>query len=310
MLEYSKTHKHYHTLDYYLKTKYDKKVFKVSLNASFSCPNRDGTKGIGGCGFCSAKGSGDYAGDAYKPLDIQFEEVKNIMELKWPNSYYIAYFQAYSNTYGSIDKLHQTFDQFIGKENVIGMSIATRCDCINKEVIDYLKELKKNFKEFWVELGLQSSKAKTQKLLNLCYTNKDFKNAIKLLNEANIDVIVHIIDGLPYETKEDQINTIKFVNKFKAIKGIKIHILNVLDNVAIAKLYTKNKASFISEDEFIDIATTQISNLRDDIVIHRIGADVNSDNLLGPLWVRKKLTVMDKIDNYLKDNEIYQGDNY
>ena len=220
MFEYYYTKKHYHTLDYYLKSKYNKKVFKVSLNASFSCPNRDGKKGYNGCAFCSAKGSGDFAGDANDSLLTQFENVKEIMERKWKDAYYIAYFQAYSNTYAPISKLKETFELFVNKENVIGMSIATRCDCINEEVVNYLKELKGNFKEFWVELGLQSAKASTMKKMNLKYTYSEFKKAVKLLADANIDVIVHIIDGLPNESKKDQINTIKKINKLP-IKGLK-----------------------------------------------------------------------------------------
>ena len=223
MFEFNITKKHYHTLDYYLKSKYNKKVFKVPLNASFTCPNRDGSKGKGGCIFCSAIGSGDFAGDPKESLMNQFNQVKSVINQKWPDAYNIVYFQAFSNTYGSIEKLKETFEPFINKENVIGMSIATRCDCITQEIVDYLKTLKVHFKEFWVELGLQSANAKTMKLLNLGYTYKEFERTVKMLAKANIDVIVHIIDGLPYESKQDQINTIKKINKLP-FKGLKIHV--------------------------------------------------------------------------------------
>lgn len=309
MFEYYYTKKHYHTLDYYLKSKYNKKVFKVSLNASFSCPNRDGKKGYNGCAFCSSVGSGDFAGKASEPLLTQFENIKNIMEQKWKDAYYIAYFQAYSNTYASIDKLKETFSQFINKEKVIGMSIATRCDCINKEVVEYLKELKSNFKEFWVELGLQSANEKTMKLMNLQYTYKEFKDAVKLLSDANIDVIVHIIDGLPFESKLDQINTIKKINKLK-IKGLKIHVLNVIENTKVAKMYLNNEFDVISENDFIDIAISQLAHLKDDVIIHRLGADSSQEDLIAPSWVRKKMSIVDKIDTFMKDNDIFQADNY
>ena len=309
MFEYYYTKKHYHTLDYYLKSKYNKKVFKVSLNASFSCPNRDGKKGYTGCAFCSSVGSGDFAGKASEPLLTQFENIKNIMEQKWKDAYYIAYYQAYSNTYASIDKLKETFSQFINKEKVIGMSIATRCDCINKEVVEYLKELKSNFKEFWVELGLQSANEKTMKLMNLQYTYKEFKDAVKLLSDANIDVIVHIIDGLPFESKLDQINTIKKVNKLK-IKGLKIHVLNVIENTKVAKMYLNNEFDVISEDDFIDIAISQLAHLKDDVIIHRLGADSSQEDLIAPSWVRKKMSIVDKIDTYMKENNIFQADEY
>lgn len=309
MFEYYYTKKHYHTLDYYLKSKYNKKVFKVSLNASFSCPNRDGKKGYNGCAFCSAKGSGDFAGDANDSLLTQFENVKEIMERKWKDAYYIAYFQAYSNTYAPISKLKETFELFVNKENVIGMSIATRCDCINEEVVNYLKELKNYFKEFWVELGLQSAKASTMKQMNLKYTFTEFKKAVKLLAKANIDVIVHIIDGLPNESKIDQINTIKKINKLP-IKGLKIHVLNVIENTKIAKMYLNDEFKVISEEEFIDIAVSQLSYLKDDVIIHRLGADSATDDLIAPCWVRKKMSIVDKIDTFMKDNDIFQADNY
>lgn len=308
MFEYYYTKKHYHTLDYYLKTKYNKKVFKVPLNASFTCPNRDGKKAIGGCAFCSSVGSGDFAGNPKDSLMKQFNDTKRIIEEKWPDAYNIVYFQAFSNTYGSIDKLKATFEPFINKENVIGISIATRCDCINEEIVNYLSTLKKYFKEFWIELGLQSAKSETMKLLNLGYNLKEFKSAVKLLSRAEIDVIVHIIDGLPFESKQDQINTIKFINKLP-IKGIKIHVLNVIEHTKIAEMYKENIFKTISDVEFIDIAISQISYLRDDIIIHRIGADSKIADLIAPNWVSKKMRIVDEIDKRLEENQIFQGDN-
>ena len=309
MFEFNITKKHYHTLDYYLKSKYNKKVFKVPLNASFTCPNRDGSKGKGGCIFCSAIGSGDFAGDPKESLMNQFNQVKSVINQKWPDAYNIVYFQAFSNTYGSIEKLKETFEPFINKENVIGMSIATRCDCITQEIVDYLKTLKVHFKEFWVELGLQSANAKTMKLLNLGYTYKEFERAVKMLAKANIDVIVHIIDGLPYESKQDQINTIKKINKLP-FKGLKIHVLNVLENTKLGHMYLNNEFEVISEDEFVDIAISQLEILKDDVVIHRIGADSKVDDLIAPNWVSKKMKIVDKIDVLMDKQDIYQSDEY
>ena len=188
------------------------------------------------------------------------------------------------------------------------MSIATRCDCINQEIVDYLKTLKVHFKEFWVELGLQSANDKTMKLLNLGYTYKEFENAVKMLSKAGIDVIVHIIDGLPFETKQDQINTIKKINKLD-FKGLKIHVLNVIDNTKLAKMYLNNEFETISEDQFVDIAISQLSYLKDDVVIHRIGADSKVEYLIAPSWVSKKMKIVDKIDVIMDENDIYQGDN-
>lgn len=309
MFEYNITKKHYHTLDYYLKTKYNKKVFKVPLNASFTCPNRDGKKGYGGCAFCSSVGSGDFAGNPKDDLMVQFETIKANIEKKWPDSLNIVYFQAFSNTYGSIEKLKETFEPFINKENVIGMSIATRCDCINEEVVNYLKTLKKHFKEFWVELGLQSANKKTMELLNLGYTYKEFKDAVNLLAKADIDVIVHIIDGLPFESKQDQINTILKINKLK-FKGLKIHVLNVIEKTKIAKMYLNNEFEVMSEEEFIDTSISQLLHLKDDIIIHRIGADSKVEDLIAPTWVSKKMSLIDKIDVLMDQNDLYQGEYY
>lgn len=309
MFEFYRTKKHYHTLDYYLKSKYKKKVFKVPLNASFTCPNRDGTKGTNGCIFCSLKGSGDFAGNPNDSLIKQFETVSSTIEKKWNDAYKIAYFQAFSNTYGPISKLKEAFEQFIDKKDVIGLSIATRCDCIDESIVNYLKELKTHFKEFWVELGLQSAKAKTMKFLNLCYDYNDFKQAVTLLSKAGIDVVIHIIDGLPYETKKDQLETIKKINKLP-IKGLKIHVLNVIENTKLAAMYKAGSFTLLKEEEFVDIVASQISLLRDDIIIHRLGADSNQNDLLAPEWVKHKFTTNDKIDMFLEKNEIYQGDNY
>lgn len=305
--EYNITNKHYHTIDFYLKSKYQKKVFKVPLNASFTCPNRDGSKGINGCAFCSNKGSGDFAGNPQESLLKQFDSVKENISKKWKNAYYIAYFQAFSNTYGSVEKIKDNLETFINKKDIIGMSIATRCDCIDENIVEYLKSIKHNFKEFWVELGLQTAKKQTMKSMNLCYDTKDFKKAIKLLREANIDIIVHIIDGLPNESQQDMINTIHFVNKLD-IQGIKIHCLNVIKNTKIASMYEQGKFKVISQEEYIKTIAKQIATLKENVIIHRLGADSNSDDLIAPTWISKKLSLIDKIDEYLDENEIFQGD--
>ena len=299
--------KRYNTYNKFLKDKFGVKVHKLIIDAGFSCPNRDGKKGYGGCAFCSSVGSGDFAGNPKDDLMVQFETIKANIEKKWPDSLNIVYFQAFSNTYGSIEKLKETFEPFINKENVIGMSIATRCDCINEEVVNYLKTLKKHFKEFWVELGLQSANKKTMELLNLGYTYKEFKDAVNLLSKANIDVIVHIIDGLPFESKEDQLTTIRQINKLN-IFGLKIHVLNVIENTKIAKMYLNNEFNVISEEDFIDIASSQLAILDDKVIIHRLGADSASEDLIAPSWVRKKMSIVDKIDTHMKDNEIFQGE--
>ncbi len=309
MFEYHFTHKHYHSLDYYFKSKYGKKVSKISLNASFTCPNRDGTKSTGGCLFCSNEGSGDFAGNPKESLQLQFEHIKAMMDKKWPDALYILYFQAFSNTYGSLEKLKATFEPFINKENVIGLSIATRCDCLDESIVAYLASLKPYFKEFWIELGLQTTKASSMKLLNLKYSFQDFKKAVTLLHRYHIDVIVHIIDGLPYESKEDQIQTISKINSLP-IQGLKIHNLNILKDTKLAKMYLKGEFSTLSEQEFIDIVAHQLAYLKEDIVIHRIGADGDEAKLIAPEYVKKKRAVVDHLDLYMEEKNLFQGDLY
>lgn len=305
--EYQVTNKRYHTLDYYLKTKYGKKVFKIPLNASFSCPNRDGTKGIGGCTFCSNKGSGDFAGNPLHSLNQQYDEMIKVMERKWPDAYYIVYFQAYTNTYGSLKKLKETYEPFIGKEKVIGMSIATRPDCIDEEIVAYLSELKTHFKEFWIELGLQTSFDKTADLIHRCYSYSCFEKAVFLLNQAKIQIVVHIIDGLPHETKKMMIQTIKKLNKLPLF-GIKIHMLNILKDTKMAQDYQKQKFSLLTEEEFVDIVIEQLKYLKGSVIVHRIGGDSDAQQLIAPQWVLKKLSVVDKIDQKMEEEGVFQGD--
>lgn len=303
--------KHYITMDNYCKDKYNKKTYKVSLNGNFSCPNRDGTLSSDGCIFCSEKGSGDFAGDKTKPLDVQFNEIKEIMKKKWPDGYYIAYFQANTNTYASVDRLKDTYSKIITEngpidENIKVLSIATRPDCINEEIVDYLKELNKKI-EVWIELGFQTSNEETAALINRGYTNNVFVKAVKLLKESNIKVIVHIINGLPYETKEDMLNTTKFVNDLN-VDGIKIHMLHIMKNTPLEKYYKDKPFKVLTLDEYVEIVVNEIRNISTNTVIHRITGDAPKDLLIEPLWTLKKLVVMNEIDKTMRKYNYYQGD--
>ncbi len=307
--EYNVTQKRYHTLDYYLKTKYHKKVFKVPLNASFSCPNRDGSKGVGGCTFCSAMGSGDFAGNPQHALKQQFDEVMQIMHQKWNDAYYIVYFQAFSNTYAPIDVLKRTFEPFIHQNDVVGMSIATRPDCINEENVAYLKELSQYFEEFWVELGLQSAYDKTALLIHRGYFYEEFVKAVHLLNDAGIRIVVHIIDGLPHETEQMMIQTIKKLNQLP-IFGIKIHMLNVIENTPIAKDYLNHKFYLLSETEFVNIVVNQLQYLKGSVIVHRIGGDSDPKHLIAPQWALKKMNVVNQIDKKMEELDAFQGEKF
>ena len=226
MFKYSYNNKRYHTLDYFYKNKFNSKVFKVSLNAGFTCPNIDGTVGYGGCIYCSSLGSGEFAGDKNKDLVTQFNEVKTMMEKKWPNSKYIGYFQANTNTYAPLNELIEKYETILKLDNVVGLNIATRPDSISKECMDYLEKLSKKT-YLTVELGLQSIHEKTSILINRCHTLECFLECVKELRKRNINVVVHIINGLPYETKEMMIETVKYLNNLD-IQGVKIHMLSIL----------------------------------------------------------------------------------
>ena len=305
MFQYSLDNKRYHTLNYHYKEKYHCKVIKVSLNAGFTCPNIDGKVGYGGCIYCSKSGSGDFGGDISKSLSEQFDEIKDKLSKKWPRGKYIAYFQAHTNTYAPLSVLKEKYESVLKKNNVIGIAIATRPDAIEDEVLDYLEELNKNT-DVTVELGLQTIHEDTAKLINRCHSLNQFEEMVKKLRKRNIEVVVHIINGLPYETKEMMIETVKYLNHLD-INGIKIHMLNIVKDTPLATLYQEKKFKVLSKEEYIDIVIQQLEYLRSEIVIHRITSDPNPKNLIEPAWLIKKFCVLNDIDKEMKKRNTYQG---
>ena len=296
--------KRYHTLNYYYENKFHNKVCKVSLNGNFSCPNYKNNRG---CIFCSLSGSGEFGGDKNEPLNVQFDKVSKMMLKKWPNAKFIAYFQANTNTYAPLNILKEKYETALGFDNVIGISIATRCDAISDEVLDYLDELnKKTF--LTVELGLQSMHEKTLSLINRGHDLKSFESMVKKLQQRKINVVVHIINGLPHETKEDMINTAKYLNSLN-IDGIKIHMLYILKNTKLADMFNKGKFHILTKEEYIDIVCDQLTYLNENIVIHRITGDPKIDDLIEPKWLVKKFCVLNDIDKEMKKRNIYQGTN-
>lgn len=296
--------KRYHTLTYYYENKFHNKVCKVSLNGNFSCPNYKNNRG---CIFCSLSGSGEFGGDKNEPLNVQFDKVSKMMLKKWPNAKFIAYFQANTNTYAPLNILKEKYETALGFDNVIGISIATRCDAISDEVLDYLDELnKKTF--LTVELGLQSMHEKTLSLINRGHDLKSFESMVKKLQQRKINVVVHIINGLPHETKEDMINTAKYLNSLN-IDGIKIHMLYILKNTKLADMFNKGKFHILTKEEYIDIVCDQLTYLNENIVIHRITGDPKIDDLIEPKWLVKKFCVLNDIDKEMKKRNIYQGKN-
>ncbi len=303
---YSNDNKRYHTLTYYYKRKFNAKVCKVSLNANFTCPNIDGKVGYGGCIYCSKLGSGDYAGDPKESLHEQFEKGKITMQKKWPTAKFIAYFQAHTNTYAPIEKLKTCFEPFIKRNDCIGISIATRSDSITDECLNYLEDInKRTF--LTVELGLQTIHKNTVKLINRCSNLEDFTSMVKKLRQRNINVVVHIINGLPYETKEMMLETIKYLNKLD-INGVKIHMLAILKDTPLEKYYQKNKFHILTKDEYINIVIEQLEYLRPEITIHRLTEDPNPNSIIEPTWLTKKIAILNEIDKLMSINNIYQGD--
>lgn len=302
MFKYSLDNKRYHTLNYYYRNKYGKKVFKVSLNTNFSCPNKINGNG---CIFCSKLGSGDFAGNVSKDLITQFNEVKEIMEHKWPDAYYIGYFQANTNTYAPVNILKTKFEPILKMPNLVGLSIATRSDCINKECLNYLKDLNTRT-NLTIELGLQSMYDETLKYINRGHDLNNFITCVKKLKESNIKVVVHIINGLPGETKEMMINTAKFLNDLN-IDGIKIHMLHIIKNTPLADIYLSKPFRLLTKDEYIDIVVSQLEVLKPEIVIHRLTGDPKKEDLIAPDWVLKKFVVLNDIDKEMKRRDTYQG---
>ncbi|AJA49829.1 radical SAM family protein [Clostridium pasteurianum DSM 525 = ATCC 6013] len=289
----------------FLKEKFGEKVFKISLDGGFSCPNRDGKISNTGCIFCSERGSGDFAGNRKFSISRQFEDIKNMMKKKWKKGEYIAYFQAYTNTYGDIDTLKAKYDEALAQEDVVGLAIATRPDCIDDDILNLLQEYN-NKTYLWIELGLQTVHDDTAKLINRGYNLNVFEKALERLRLKNIDVVVHTIFGLPGENQKDMLDTIKYISK-KDIQGIKMHLLHLMKYTPLMRLYEAGKLNFMSQEEYIDVVCKAISILREDIVIHRLTGDAPRSLLVEPKWSIKKWEILNAIDNRLKSENIYQG---
>ncbi|MDD6223624.1 MAG: TIGR01212 family radical SAM protein [bacterium] len=302
---HTNNNKRYHTLDYFYKQKFNTKVCKISLNAGFTCPNKDGNKGTGGCIYCSKLGSGDFAGKANKDLVTQFHDIESIMKKKWPNALYIGYFQANTNTYAKVEVLKQKYETILQLDKVIGLNIATRPDAISDKCLDYLEELSKKT-YLTVELGLQSIHKKTTQLINRGHDLACFDKMVKKLRAKKINVVVHIINGLPYETKDMMLETVKHINNLD-IQGIKIHMLHVIKNTKLADFYKKKTFPILTKEEYIDIVISQLELLRPEIVINRITGDPVKEDLIEPQWLIKKFCLLNDIDKEMAKRNTYQG---
>lgn len=305
MFKYTLDNKRYHTLNYFYKNKFGIKVFKVSLNGGFSCPNLDGRIGYGGCIYCPKSGSGEFGGDKEDSLEEQFLKMKEVVNKKHIPCKYIGYFQARTNTYASLDVLKEKYECILKQDDVIGLNIATRCDAISDDCLDYLEELsKRTF--LTIELGLQTIHEKTSVLINRCHSLKQFEDMVVKLRKRNINVCVHIINGLPYETEEMMLDTVRYLNKLD-IQGIKIHMLYIIKDTVIDTMYKKERFKILSKEEYIDIVIKQLELLRPEIVINRITSDPDKETLVEPRWLVDKCQLLNDIDKEMKRRNTYQG---
>jgi len=294
--------KRYNTLTKYYKYKFDSKVFKVSLNANFTCPNIIDNHG---CTFC-LEGSGEYAGNPMDSLQTQFESVKTKMHEKWPTAKYIAYFQANTNTLAEIDYLKDLYEEALSLDkDIVGLSISTRPDCVSEELMDYFEELS-NKTYLTIELGLQTINNDTLKEINRGHSYEDFEFCVRQLRNRNINVVVHIINGLPGETKEMMINTVKKLNTL-SIQGLKIHLLHIMKKTILGEQYLKEQFKTLSQVEYTDIVCDQLEVLNKDIIIHRLTGDSPKESLIEPLWSLKKFIVINEIDKEMRKRDSYQG---
>lgn len=297
--------KRYHTFNEHLRERFGGKIFKVSLDAGFTCPNRDGMLGRKGCIYCSERGSGDFAGEQGLSIHDQFLEVTERMKKKWPNARYLAYFQAYTNTYAPIEKLREVYEEALAEENVVGLSISTRPDCLADDVLDYLEELNQRT-YLWVELGLQSSHDRTLDLIGRGHNYAQFLRGLELLQTRGIRVCVHIILGLPGESKAEMLKTAQAVAKMP-IQGIKIHLLHVLKGTPLAAFYQSQPFELMARDDYVSLVVDILEIVPPEMVIHRLTGDGPPDDLIGPLWSRKKWEVLNAIDAELLRRNTWQG---
>ena len=291
------------TIGSWLKRKFDSKIVKLSLDGGFTCPNRDGSKGVGGCAFCSSSGSGDMAAGSGN-ITADLKQQIDLLSDKWPSAKYIAYFQSHTNTYASIDVLREKFTAAISHPSVVGLAIATRPDCISDEVIDLLKELQqKTF--LWLELGLQTIHAETAKAMNLCYTLEDYDHTITSLHEAGIPTVVHLILGLPGETREMMLDSVRYVSKSMPF-GMKLHMFNLVKGSQMEHTHP-DYVSFPSIEEYIDLLIAAVEEIPPEITLHRISGDAPRSTLISPEWSYQKRTILNGIHNTMRQRNTWQG---
>lgn len=300
--------KRFHSLNYALKEEFGCKIIKLSIDGGFTCPNRDGKIAKKGCIFCSEQGSGEFTPNKCLSIKEQIQEQIQLLSNKWPDAKYIAYFQNFTSTYASVEYLNKIYTEALSCENVVGLAIATRADCLGPEILDLLSKF--NQKTFlWIELGLQSIHKSSEQFIRRGYPLSVFDSSVDNLNKLNIKVVTHVIANLPSESKADYYKSLKYLNK-KNIWGIKIHMLHILKNTDLETYYNKNKFNLMNCEEYIELISHSLEILNPNIVIHRITGDGKKSDLIAPTWTLNKRAVLNGVDKYLKEHESYQGKLY
>lgn len=300
--------KPYHSLNYFLRQKFGEKIFKISLDGGFTCPNRDGTLSDKGCIFCSGRGSGDFAPPAILPISEQFYQSRALLDNKWKSGKYIAYFQAFSNTYAPVDVLRKKYEEALSLPDVVGIAIATRPDCLDHSVLDLLDEI--NQKTYlWVELGLQTIHEDTAFLIQRGYSLSCFEEAVHNLSKRNIDTVVHLILGLPGENKSDILSSIQYIAS-QSVQGVKLHLLHIIKNTPLYDYYLKNPFHVLTMEEYIDLVIDCLELLPPYMVVHRITGDGPKELLAAPLWSKNKKAVLNGIHKRFKERNTWQGKLY
>lgn len=297
--------KRYHSLNYELRNVFGEKIGKVSLDGGFTCPNRDGKISHGGCIFCSESGSGEFTGNRQVSISGQVESQKRRLEGKWKVNKYIAYFQNYTNTYDTLNNLKNKYNEALSCEGIVGLAIGTRPDCIDDDILDLLDEIN-NKTYLWVELGLQSIHDETGRFINRGYDIEVFNETYKKLKERNIRVVVHVILGLPGESKEDMLKTCKYLSDI-GVDGIKIHLLHVLKNTKLYDYVIKNPYKMFEKQEYIEFVVNILEILSPNIVVHRMTGDAKKELLHEPWWSLNKRDILNSIDKELRVRDTYQG---
>ncbi|WP_300360862.1 TIGR01212 family radical SAM protein [Fusobacterium sp.] len=298
----------FYKLNTYLKEKFNEKIYKVSLDGGFTCPNRDGKISNKGCLFCSDVGSGEFAGNRKKTITEQIDEQLEFIKSKVKDGKVIAYFQNFTNTYGNVEYLRKIYYEALSHERVIGIAIATRPDCLSDEIIELLDEINKKY-FLWIELGLQTVNDDIANIINRGYKTEVYRDITKKLNEKNIKFVTHMIIGLPNEKKEDLYNTVKLINDVHSW-GIKIHLLYILKNSNLLRYYEKNPFKIYEKEEYEDTIIELLNILSPEIVIHRLTGDAKKDELFAPLWSTNKRGILNSIEKKLKATNSYQGKNF